>query len=452
MSSNYKSTAFLLIALLSLLTLLVACGGEPTPTSAPASGSNSTNPTVTLAPTTTPPNLATATPVILPTLAATSPAAKPSPAPADQLATPAPLSSPAIRPTQAGPGLDFIAAPTYTALPGTSPRPTAAAGGNLLTQYNPAPLAAFNLKNAVALGLQQKTIARLENIAIGSGVSLSQRTQPATERSIALVASSWKIAPPLIWCDDSAAKVQAAWSALNFSLSLDDQPVDLKPYQTVDFEESGLFCRAIDVALGTIPPGVHRLNLTRNLSRELDSGLLKDKIASGDYVYQMSLISFAANPNAPQNAKLADFKPGSSQDGTYQLPSQFLGNFSDAQEQFKPGTFKYTAAIFAGIPYGLVGGWCAKDQATLEENWKKMSYTATLNGQNLDLSKVPQYDRQRGTQACRLWDLNATPPEGQHKLVIKLNFSGDTNDGAGTYAAGDYITEYTILSVKLGTP
>lgn len=432
-----RRLAFFICSLIILSLGLVACGGDTTP--APASSASSpTAATTTKASTSSTiaaasgaDAVATATPVVLASLppAPTSAARPTATAGAASQITPASITS--------APGL--VIAPTPTALP------TAA-----LPQISPAPLSAFNVKSVSSFGLDQKTVIHVLNLVTPIG-AVPPTNQPGTFQSIALVASTWKMAPPLFWCEDTADKLKTVWAALSFSMTLDKQPVDLKPFQAKDFDDDGTPCKAIDVALGATPAGLHSLSVTRKVLREVDSGPPGRKLSPGDYTYEILLYSAAPKPNGNSTASIGSFGLGSSKGSqpVYATPGPHFAIYSDTQEQYKPGTFKYTAAIFADEQYGIVGGWCAKDQTTLEENWKKMTYTVTINGQAIDLTNAPTYDsRQLNGQFCRSWDLSMTPPEGQHSIVIKLNFKADTNDGIATYAAGDYISDYVVLSVK----
>ncbi|NWJ94936.1 MAG: hypothetical protein HXX20_04060 [Chloroflexi bacterium] len=418
----FKSSQKWVLAVSSFLLLslgLVACSENSPPTSVAPTPEAS----LVVAPTLTPEPLVTSTPVIVASLPPFTPPTKAS-------NTASPTSIPRVTPL-----------PLTTPPSATTPFPP---------QYSPAPLSAFKLNSAAGFGLNQKTIRRLESFLIPTD-TIPPSNQPGLTSSVALMAENWKIALPLWWCESSADMLKTNWAAFSFSLTLDDQPVDLKPYATVDFEANGLSCRAIDLVLGATPPGTHRLSLTRNLSNEIVSGATNRKLAPGNYVYQITLLSFTPNPNPSKSSPLSEFKLGSSTglSATYPQPAESFSLYSEAQEQFKPGRFKYTAVLFAGEPYGLLSGWCAKDQATLEENWKKMTFTATINGEVVNLDAVPQNDRQQNGQACRIWDLNMTPPEGQHQIVINLHFSADTNDGSNIYPTGDYISEYTVLSLQL---
>jgi hypothetical protein len=449
--------AFFLGGLLIFSLLLAACGGENTPAPAANNSSSSTNAasqTTAAAATTAAANNqsdATATPVVLANLPPASPrpttAATASPRPAGET-TPGGLAI--TNPTAgAGGARPSVTAsgPSSSSIFGATPAATATAA---LPQISPAPLSAFNLKSATALGQDQKTITRVTTFTEPIG-TVPPAGRPGTLQGIALVAGVWKMGLPLVWCEDTKDALNKVWSALSFSLSLDNQPVDLKSFQTVDFDLDGSPCRAVDVALGAVPSGVHALSITRKVLQEVETGTQGQKLAPGDYIYQIILYSVLPNPGAKMDTPLGNFKLGSSTGAniTYANPAPHFAIYSDFQEQYKPGTYKYTAALLADDQYGVVGGWCAKDQPTLEDNWKKMTYSVTINGQAVDLKGVPTVDTKSGTgQACRNWDLSMTTPEGQHSIIIKLNFKSDTNDGTSLYAAGDYIWDYTVLSVK----
>ncbi len=119
----------------------------------------------------------------------------------------------------------------------------------------------------------------------------------------------------------------------------------------------------------------------------------------------------------------------------------------DSEDFAKPGTVNYTVAITKPEkPIAWAYGWCATDQNTLEDNFKHIELTFTLDGTVVDADQLATIDYQtRGGLSCRLvYVVLKDWPAGEHHLTIKATFTQPINDGQDDYPAGDYILDYQV--------
>jgi hypothetical protein len=119
--------------------------------------------------------------------------------------------------------------------------------------------------------------------------------------------------------------------------------------------------------------------------------------------------------------------------------------YTSAELAKVPNTFSYTIALSQSEPLDWSWGWCAKDQATLDENLTKMQVTFTLDGQAVPIDKfVVQSGASSGMQ-CKSYDLGLTDwPSGEHHAVTTTTFTAPVNDGTADYPAGVQESDYTI--------
>ena len=111
-----------------------------------------------------------------------------------------------------------------------------------------------------------------------------------------------------------------------------------------------------------------------------------------------------------------------------------------------PNTFTFTIPLSKSQTLLWAWGWCAKDQATLDDNLGKMKATFTLNGQDVPIDKFLRmdYDSSDG-QKCTAYLLGIKDwAGGQHKAVTTLNFTAPLNDGTYAFPVGQQVFEYNI--------
>jgi hypothetical protein len=114
-----------------------------------------------------------------------------------------------------------------------------------------------------------------------------------------------------------------------------------------------------------------------------------------------------------------------------------------------PGTLNYTAVVATDDDVDVGPYWCAKDSATLEDNWSKLAYAIQVDGQVVDLATLRLSTF--SDNACRGYFALAnqwTP--GEHRLVYTRTFTAELNDGWCTYSAGDYVEDITVTALTPG--
>ena len=89
--------------------------------------------------------------------------------------------------------------------------------------------------------------------------------------------------------------------------------------------------------------------------------------------------------------------------------------------------------------------WCTKTQDQLDDNWPKMDFTFTLDGQILHADDFSFQTYASSQGPCNLLVAKLSDwPVGEHAFVVDANYKAALNDGFNDYAAGHRILEYTI--------
>jgi hypothetical protein len=128
------------------------------------------------------------------------------------------------------------------------------------------------------------------------------------------------------------------------------------------------------------------------------------------------------------------------------LPSNALTNIVNPSPDTNNQLFTLE---FKSEQSGIIAlGWCTTNQEILEANSRHITYSLTLNGQTVDISKLYLWKQTDPARICqsyvgiiRKWSV------GQHIIVITTYLKQAMNDGWFDYPAGEYITRYEI-SVK----
>ena len=121
-----------------------------------------------------------------------------------------------------------------------------------------------------------------------------------------------------------------------------------------------------------------------------------------------------------------------------------------AREQYsnptQPGkTYSYTIALKESNPLMWGVFWCAKDQTTLDSNFKDIKFTFTLDGTNPDPNNLASLDFTNQGQSCRIKVYQLTNwPGGEHHLSTNVTLARKINDGFQDFARGTFIYDYTV--------
>lgn len=111
-----------------------------------------------------------------------------------------------------------------------------------------------------------------------------------------------------------------------------------------------------------------------------------------------------------------------------------------------PKNFTFTITLSKSETLLWAWGWCAADQATLDDNLGKMDIEFTLNGQDVPLEQFLKldYDSQDGQKCTAYLAAVKDWAGGQHLAVTTLTFTAPLNDGVFDFPAGQQVFEYNI--------
>ena len=109
-------------------------------------------------------------------------------------------------------------------------------------------------------------------------------------------------------------------------------------------------------------------------------------------------------------------------------------------------TFPYTITLTQSTPLIWAWGWCAKDQATLDDNMGKMSATFTLNGQELAMDRFLKMDYDSSDrQKCRAYLLGLMDWQGgANHAITTATITTPLNDGKVDFLPGYQIFDYAV--------
>ena len=130
-----------------------------------------------------------------------------------------------------------------------------------------------------------------------------------------------------------------------------------------------------------------------------------------------------------------------------------------AQEKYtsedfaKPDTLTLTVNITDNKPTYFSYGWCAVDDATLQQNFEHIKVSLYFNDKKLGNDVVHSLSFTSNNQPCAdLGVLMSDWPNGEYKLKSVATFDQKINDGMADYAAGDYVLEYNVTVKKSENP
>jgi hypothetical protein len=142
-----------------------------------------------------------------------------------------------------------------------------------------------------------------------------------------------------------------------------------------------------------------------------------------------------------------------SQDDTNSALSSAKQLEEKAREQYEnadylkvPNDFTFTIALNKSEKLLWVWGWCAADQATLDDNLSKTDLKFTLNGQDVPLDQFVKLDYDSSGQRCTAYIIGLTNwTGGEHHLVTTLTFKEPLNDGTYDFPVGVQTFYYNVF-------
>jgi C-terminal processing protease CtpA/Prc len=122
-----------------------------------------------------------------------------------------------------------------------------------------------------------------------------------------------------------------------------------------------------------------------------------------------------------------------------------------AREQYgavalaKPGTFDYTITLSESETLLWVWGWCATPQTVLNDNFKHVALTFTLDGKEIPQEEFYKLEYENNGQFCRVFvGALSDWPAGEHHLNTSVTFDAPINDGTADYPAGTQVFNYAV--------
>lgn len=116
----------------------------------------------------------------------------------------------------------------------------------------------------------------------------------------------------------------------------------------------------------------------------------------------------------------------------------------------KPGTLTYTVTIKDDAPTYLSYGWCAVDEATLQQNFEHIEIKVYFNDKELggDVVHGLTYTSPENMPCLAVGVLMSEWTAGEYKLEAVATFDEEINDGLADYASGDYSFVYNVTVEK----
>ena len=120
------------------------------------------------------------------------------------------------------------------------------------------------------------------------------------------------------------------------------------------------------------------------------------------------------------------------------------------QDLAKPGTLTFTVNIADDKPTYFSYGWCAVDDATLQNNFQHIEVSLYFNGNKLgkDVVHSLAFTLANNLHCADFGVLMSDWPSGEYHLKAVATFNDKINDGMADYAAGDYVFEYNVTVAK----
>jgi len=135
--------------------------------------------------------------------------------------------------------------------------------------------------------------------------------------------------------------------------------------------------------------------------------------------------------------------------GAASLESLASETYTEA-EYSKPGTLMFTSNVTNDKPVYFSYGWCAKDDATLKQNFEHINVLLYYDDTKLgtDVVHSLSYTSTDGQACLEYGVLMSEWPAGQYHLKALAVFDQKINDGISDYDPGDYVYEYDVTVAK----
>ncbi len=110
-----------------------------------------------------------------------------------------------------------------------------------------------------------------------------------------------------------------------------------------------------------------------------------------------------------------------------------------------PGTYQFDCQVPPGDPLWISDGWAAKDQQTLEDNWRAFDLEMYIDDRQVDTDAFGTIDEVLPDgNSNRTHNLALKNVTGKHIIRLVYHMKEDVFDGYGTYKAGTYDTFHNV--------
>jgi len=160
----------------------------------------------------------------------------------------------------------------------------------------------------------------------------------------------------------------------------------------------------------------------------------------------LQLLGAGIAPSAPPKLMTPDETQSAVQSSTKFLDEKAREQYSAEDLLKMDAIFPYTITLTKSTPLIWAWGWCAKDQATLDDNMGKMQAAFMLNGQDIAMDNFLKldYDSSDG-QKCRAYLLGLTDWQGgENHAITTTTITAPLNDGKVDFLPGYQIFDYAV--------
>jgi C-terminal processing protease CtpA/Prc len=129
-----------------------------------------------------------------------------------------------------------------------------------------------------------------------------------------------------------------------------------------------------------------------------------------------------------------------------QLEEKARESYDDEARAVMDTTFPYTIVLSESEPLLWAWGWCAADDATLENNLAKIKVEFDLNGEPVAIEQLATLSYSTDdNRSCFAYFAQVTDfVGGEHHLVTTVTLTSAVNDGEATYPAGQQVFDYAV--------
>jgi hypothetical protein len=276
----------------------------------------------------------------------------------------------------------------------------------------------------------------------------------------------WRIG----WCAKTKETLTENLKSIEFSAKLNDQVVDLKNTLADVYTYENAFCYYHLIVAYNWPEKTTVFESIVNISTLINNDFY-DYDAGKVFIYRYEVTGSGAIASATSQAEgvATDFPPiegmpalMSQADTAKELALPEFAFLEDVADRSKfPVERHQVVRYFDGENIFVLRppsrqkhlvwatGWCAADQATLDQNLENISFEMSIYNTPIDIGQFYSSDFQASGSSdyCRMYSLVAYDwPSGNTSLISKTVLNKSINNGHKTYPASEITRTYTVIT------